>query len=417
MTGRISKNQTRQRGKSSLSPLSKPNTRRSLLKRDFVLLFLAHLFFGLAFWPYVLLPVFLQELGANLMMVGVIMGMASFAGIVVRPWVGTSLDRVGRKKILITGGLIFLSANLLYQKVDSIDWLIYLVRLLHGLGMGILMAAFFTMAADIFPNARRTEGIALFGISGHLSGMIAVPIGEVIIGLWGYDGLFAACAIFSFTSILLSLQIPDPGYHHPDGPSQSFLRLSQNPSIRIPLIATIGFAIGLTSYMVFLKPYALSIGINTVTVFFLPYTITAIVVRIIGGHWPDRFGLKRVLYPSIFLFGFGILLLIIIPTPHGLVASGILCGIGHGFIFPILSVMVIGREETPNRGSLMALFTMLFELGIFIGAPLLGWIATGGNYIPLFLTAVLVQGLTLMAFIFFKREGFKGKEKGTSRTI
>ncbi len=384
------------------------NHRQSLLKRDFVFLFVAHLFFGLAFWPYVLLPAFLQNLGANLLVVGVIMGMLSFAGIVVRPWVGASLDRVGRKKILIAGGLIFLSANLLYHHVDSIGLLIYIVRLLHGMGMGILMATFFTIAADISPKARRTEGIALFGISGHLSGMIGVPVGEIIIGHWGYAGLFTACAIFSFTSILLSLKITDPGYHHPDGPSEGFFKLSLNPSIRIPLIATIGFALGLTAYMVFLKPYALSIGINTITVFFLPYTITATGVRIIGGHWPDRFGLKRILYPSIFLFGLGILLLVIMPTPTGLVASGFLCGIGHGFIFPILSVMIVGREETPNRGSLMALFTMVFELGQFIGAPLLGWIATGGNYMPMFLTAALVQALVLTAFALLDRKRKKG---------
>ena len=63
------------------------NDRPVLLTRYFI-----HLFFGLSFWPYVLLPVFLQELGADLLMVGIMMGMASFSGILVRPWVGISLD-------------------------------------------------------------------------------------------------------------------------------------------------------------------------------------------------------------------------------------------------------------------------------------------------------------------------------------
>ena len=67
----------------------------ALLSRNFINLFISGLFFGLAFWPYVLLPVYLQNLGANLPMVGILMGAAPLAGIVVRPFVGTALDRIG----------------------------------------------------------------------------------------------------------------------------------------------------------------------------------------------------------------------------------------------------------------------------------------------------------------------------------
>jgi predicted MFS family arabinose efflux permease len=375
-----------------------------LFTPNFILLFIAGLFFGLAFWPYVLLPVFLQNLGADLLVVGILMGAASFSGIVVRPWVGSALDRVGRRKCLITGGLIFFLAHLLYLSVDTIGWVVYAVRLLHGLGMGMLMATFFTLAADLSPQVRKTEGIAIFGISGHLSGTIGVTMGEEIIRWGGYGSLFMTCAGLSLVSILFSLGIPEPGHHRPEGPREGFLSLLLSPSLRVPLFATVAFALSLSSYMVFLKPYALSVGIGSVTPFFVAYTLTAVGIRIIGGNWPDRFGLKRVIYPAMVLLSVGILLLVIQPTPAGLVAGGILAGIGHGFIFPILSVMIIGSEQRSNQGSLMTLFTMVFDLGLFIGAPLLGWIAMRGDYASMFIVAALVQVATLAAFVLFKQE-------------
>ena len=388
------------------------NDRPVLLTRSFIHLFFAHLFFGLSFWPYVLLPVFLQELGADLLMVGIMMGMASFSGILVRPWVGISLDRIGRRKCLIAGGLIFLLANLLYLRVDSIGILITTVRLLHGLGMGFLMASFFTLAADLSPTARQTEGIAFFGISGHLAGAIGVMIGEEIIRVGGYSILFVTCALFSLISILLCLGIPEPRDHHPEGASEGFLKLSLNPSLRIPLFATVGFAFSLSSYLVFLKPYALTVGLESVTPFFITYSFSAVGIRLIGGKWPDRFGLKTVLYPAILSLGFGILILIVHPTIWGFMAGGILSGMGHGFIFPILSVMVIQSNRSSNRGSLMTLFTMLFDFGLFIGAPLLGYIAREGDYMTMFLVAVGIQGVILATFVI----GGKPSEKGRVQT-
>ncbi len=378
--------------------------RPALITRDFILLSTAHLLFGLSFWPYVLLPVFLQQLGANLFTIGVIIGTASLAGILIRPWVGAALDRIGRRKILISGGVIFLGANLSYLVIDGVGWGIFIVRLLHGLGMGILMAAFFTLAADLTPASRRTEGIALFGVSGHLSGAIGVLMGEQIIRLGGYRALFLSSAILALLSILTSIFVREPIIHSHEVPPSGFFSVLRRPALRLPLLGTIAFSLSMSSYMVFLKPYALKVGVGSITAFFLAYTLTAVSVRLVGSTWPDRFGLKPVLYPSMVSMAVGIVTLLLLPTPLGLIVSGILSGIGHGFIFPILSVMLIEREREENRGSVITLFTMLYDFGLFVGAPLLGYIASGERYRPMFLVAASVLVASLAAFIVFDRE-------------
>lgn len=375
-----------------------------LITRDFVLLFTAHLLFGLSFWPYVLLPVFLQKLGADLFTVGLIMGSASLAGILIRPWVGSALDRMGRRRLLVIGGLLFTAANLSYLGIHSAGIGIYVVRLLHGLGMGILMATLFTLAADYSPPTRRTEGIALFGMAGHLSGSIGVLLGEQIVRHRGYPALFVVGALLAILSMVTSLFVREPQIHPFRVGSSGFFKISLSPAIRLPFVGTIAFGLSMTSYMVFLKPYAVTIGIGSITPFFVAYTLTAVAVRLVGSSWPDRFGLKQILSPAIISMTIGILLLPLWRNGFELIFSGMLCGVGHGFIFPILSVMMIGREREENRGSLMTLFTLLYDSGLLIGAPLLGWIAEGNRYGSMFVFAAFIQIASLAAFSLLDRE-------------
>jgi MFS family permease len=417
--------------------------RPALITRDFILLFIAHLLFGLSFWPYVLLPVFLQQWGADLFTIGVMMATASLSGILVRPWVGAGLDRVGRKKLLIIGGALFTTANLSYLAIHAVGIGIYLVRLLHGLGMGILMATLFTLAADFSPATRRTEGIALFGVAGHLSGAIGVLMGEQIVRLGGYPALFISSTLLSVLTMAISFLIREPQIEDsppqaagnlrpewrrylfvfarlipPQGvgnttrvrvqphPIQSsgFFQISLRPALRLPIFGTVAFGLSMTSYMVFLKPYAVAVGIDSITPFFVAYTLTAVGVRLVGSRWPDRFGLKPVLYPAMVSLSIGILNLLLLRSIGGLIVSGALCGMGHGFIFPILSVMLIQRETEENRGSVVTLFTLLYDSGLLIGAPLLGFIARGNRYMPMFIFAALIQAASLTAFILLDRE-------------
>lgn len=391
----------------------------AVITRNFSLLFIAHFFFGLSFWPYVLLPVFLQGLGADLAHVGIMMGASSIAGILIRPWIGITLDRIGRKRCLLIGGSAFFLCQLLYLSVDQIGWKIYVIRLFHGFGMGILMATFFTFAADISPRSRQTEGIALFGISGHISGVLAVPLGEYLIEFGGYSTLFKTCAIFSFLSMMISTLTREPKIEFAQVPprlSHFFKAIVQRPN-RVPLAATFLFALGMTSYMVFLKPYAQSIGLNRVSSFFLAYSLTAMTIRLVGGKWPDRFGWKTILYPALFSFSIGIFLLVFQPSSAGLVLSGALSGIGHGFIFPILSVLLIRRAPETERGIRMTLFTLFFDIGILFGAPFWGLIAEKAGYETLFFFSAVVALSSWGCLVFLGKESSTDdKARGLKRS-
>ena len=66
----------------------------------------------------------------------------------------------------MAGTLLLTGAMALVGTLEAFGWAVYAIRLLLGVGTATLFTGYFTLAADIVPPSRRTEGLALFGISG-----------------------------------------------------------------------------------------------------------------------------------------------------------------------------------------------------------------------------------------------------------
>jgi predicted MFS family arabinose efflux permease len=385
----------------ALQPPSPGSFFALLGSRDFRLLFIAHLFFGMAFWSYVLFPAHLQSMGADPLQIGILMGAASLSGVLVRSWIGHVIDRNGRRRCLVIGGTAFLVTQLLYLFLPHLGWELFAVRLLHGIGTGTLLATLFTLAADLSPPAQRIGGIALFGVSGQFSGTIGVPLAEAVIAAFGFPALFVLSAVFSGISLFLCLLIPETLKEKEDLPSEPFSKLVFNPALRPLLLTTFAFSLGVTSYIIFIKPYAASVGIARVDSFFLTYTLMAIGIRVMGGAWPNRYGEKTVLAGALFSLVFGIILLAFIPSAAWLPVSGFLCGLGHGLVLPILSSMVIRQGGEASRGGSMTLYTLVFDLGILVGSPFFGWIVKTFQYTALYMTGAGVVLLGIVALFQF----------------
>ena len=366
------------------------STPAPILTKNFRLAFAGHFCIGLAFWPYVLLPLFLGNLGYGSFMVGVLMGTASVSGVLIRLWVGGELDRRGRKPILIGAATLFAAVNLGYLLVDEAGPLIYGIRLMHGLSVGPLFAAIMTFAADIIPETRRTEGLAYFGIAGHLSGAIGVILGEWLIGFAGFKALFMFGAAVSAIAVIFFALLSEPKFTGSAGSSQGLWRIVKDRRFVVLWILSLAFSLGLASYFTFLKPFAESAGLTNVSFFFTTYSSIAVFIRIFGARLPQQLGEKLVLTISLGCLAIGILLIVHVPTTWGLMLTGMLCGIGHGYGFPILSSIIIEAADAETRGSVVTFYTLLFDVGFLIGAPLWGLLVSLGGYDVMFTAAAMV---------------------------
>ncbi len=367
--------------------------------RPFVLCFAANLSQGVAFNLYLHLAGFLAGLGASDVTIGWIFGVGGAAAILARPPIGPAMDRRGRRGIILIGGALHVVACAGYLAIDAIGPAIYGLRVLHALAEAMLFTALFTYAADWVPAERRTQGLALFGVSGMLPISLGGLLGEWILPRAGFDGLFVAAAALAALSLLFCLPLRDqPRSSGAAEPAAGFrAALGQRDLLPLWWIGAV-FAVALTSVFTFFRRYVDETGLGSVGGFFTAYAGTAILLRLLLGWLPDRLGPKRVLLPALASLAGAFALLALARSEAQVLAAGVLFGIGHGFTFPILFAILVTRASDADRGSAMAIFTALFDLGMVLGNPLFGALVDGFGFAAMFASASLWVGVGLLSF-------------------
>lgn len=369
-----------------------PSSQDRLFTAAFVGCALANFLQGLAFNLYLHFPGFLHGLGADEMRIGLLFGVTSIVAVLARPPVGRAMDSLGRRRMILAGGLLNIVVCSLYTTVASLGPWVYLVRSLHGVSEAILFTAFFALAADIIPESRRTEGLAIYGVSGMLPISLGGLLGDVILARFDYAWLFGSSALLAAASLLLSVPLREPARSAPQLPNRGFFAALAQSDLRPLWFIGMVFATALASYFTFLKVFVLERGIGSVGGFFSAYAVSAIALRLSFGWLPDRVGPKRVLFPALVVLAVGVVVLATATQATDLLIAGSLCGLGHGFVFPILSSLVVERARPSERGAALSIFTALFDAGILLGSPLLGAVIHMAGY-PVMFAAV---GLALV---------------------
>ena len=77
--------------------------RERLVTKPFVLLLIAHFLQGLGWTSMLLLPMYLESIGADRAQIGEVMAVGGLGGLLALPFAGAALDRVGRRPTLIAG--------------------------------------------------------------------------------------------------------------------------------------------------------------------------------------------------------------------------------------------------------------------------------------------------------------------------
>ena len=186
--------------------------------------------------------------------------------------------------MILAGNIVNVLAVALYLTVDSLGPQIYVVRAMHGIGEASLFTALATYAADVVPVSRRTQGLALFGVSGLLPLALGGLIGDLLLGVGDYDLLFAVATGFALAALLASLPLaetPVEGGVRESSPLMATLRRRT----LLPLWwITFVFSAALTGYFTFIKTYVEETGAGSVGVFFGVYAAIAILLRIVAGQ-------------------------------------------------------------------------------------------------------------------------------------
>ncbi|HUP16017.1 MAG TPA: MFS transporter [Acidimicrobiia bacterium] len=374
--------------------------RQSFLSRWFALVFLSAFASELCSSLLVHFPGYLLELGANEVRIGLIVGVAGLATILVRPWAGRVMDLHSRRLVIRIGTLMVAVSTLAMGFIGHLGVAVVTARLFQGIGQAVTITAFWTYIADRIPAENRTQGIALFGISGLLPMGIAPAIGDGILTTeWGYQGLFVVAASFAVIAFVLSLFLERSGVNV-GATTTGFRAVLRSETLRPVWVATAFLSIAFTTTFIFIKTYVTTTGLNSVGPFFAAFALSAVVWRLVFGRIPDRVGPKRIVGPGLALYAAGLAIVGLVGGTGGLAVGGLVTGLGHGITYPVVLAIATMRAPVGDRGTVTATFTAVFDLVLFSIAPVLGLVIGAFGYPAMFLT---VAGALLVGIGVFYR--------------
>lgn len=166
-----------------------------------------------------------------------------------------------------------------------------------------------------------------------------------------------------------------------------------------------------------ITPYALELGSSHILAggIVAVYSLTNMIGNVVGGHWIDRFGRKKMLFIGMLSAAFILLLYPFAQTGGELFVVRLLHGLAGGLLIPAAFAYVGDQSSKRTRGKSMALTGACIGTAAIIG-PAIGGIMAARSQIDyvFYLVAGLFFVATILLLLFVKESFTTGERKGVS---
>lgn len=378
--------------------------------------------FTLFFAFYVLtplLPLYLSEhFGATKDVIGLVLSGYTITALLFRPFSGYVVDSFPRKMVLMVSFGVFAIFFAGYLAASTL-LMFTIVRTLHGGPFGALTVANSTVAIDVLPSSRRTEGIGYYGLSNNLAMAIAPTIGIFIYQLTNsFEVLFWLALIVATTGWLIDstvdLSRKDEGGRRKENCSTLSLDrffLTRGWLLGLNMVA-FGFSFGvLSNYLAIYGKEVMGITGGTGTYFML-CSVGLILSRLQGSKALRDGRVTHNAATGMVISLVGYTLFILMPTLAqslmfiGYYGSALLIGLGNGHMWPAFQNMTINVATNKQRGTANSTILISWDIGMGLGILVGGIVAELISYSAAFWTVVLVNGTGVATYFLATRAFF-----------
>lgn len=372
--------------------------------RDFVLILLANFFIFLGFQMTLpTIPLFVEHLGGNDQLIGFVVGIFTFSALLLRPLAGQMLETRGRGFVYLTGLAIFVISVGSYGFVFSI-LLLFIMRIVQGVGWGFSTTASGTIATDLIPPSRRGEGMGYFGLSGNLALAFGPSLGLALTSELSFGQFFLICAFFGLVALLLSSRVKfiNAG-PRPDKTTAAIGDLYEKSALQ-PSILLFFITVTFGGIASFLPLYAAQKHIQGIQWYFLLYAVALLLSRTFSGKLYDRKGHKAVFIPGVLSILIAMFLLSWLPSSLILYLAALVYGLGFGTVQPALQAWAVENATANRKGMANATFYSFFDLGVGVGAMVFGQIAHVLGYRSIYIGAGISVLFSMLFYLYLLRK-------------
>jgi MFS family permease len=341
-----------------------------LYNRDYVLLNASNFLYSLFATIFIFMPAFLDSIGISPSRIGFIMATGTLVSVAFKPLGGWLADRTRKTFFIVGGALIASLATFPWFTVHHPSPMLYLYRFFQGVGYSFFVTFAYAHIASNAPPDRRAEALGVFGLSFFIPTAIGGGLGELVLKYASFNLFFLIGGVIALTSGIPVLFIRDRGKEA--GLKPSNVRDLIGKGIWAHVILSLFFGTTFGGIFTFLPVFLYKNGREGIFLFIFFYSLAVISTRTVWRKSMDRTDKKTGAILSFALLSAGATSLIFAKDSIILICASLITGLGHGFLFPSLSALMVDRVGRENSGASMALFTGSFDLGLVIGSALLG---------------------------------------------
>ena len=353
---------------------------------------------------FLILPVFAIHAqtipgGDDLTLVGIALGAYGLTQAMFQIPFGMAADTYGRKRVIITGLLLFAFGSAVAALATDIWWTI-LGRVLQG--AGAISAAVTALAADLTREQHRTKVMAMIGSSIGLVFAISLVAAPALYAAIGMGGIFWLTAILALAAIGLVTHVVPPAPPLPGGPKPPFREVLLDTQL---LRLNFGiFTLHMVQMAMFVVVPGLLVRYGGLPLashwqIYLPAVLASFVLMVPAIILAE----KRNKVQPVFVSAIGLLLLTLLVMGFGSTSFAVVAGglLSFFVAFNILEAMLpslISRIAPPSaKGAARGVYNTTQALGLFTGGALGGWLVKNYDAGAVFVGGAAMAALWLAA--------------------
>ena len=355
---------------------------------------------------FLVLPVFALEArkypgGEDPALVGLAMGIYGLTQGALQLAFGMASDRLGRKRVLVFGLLVFAAGSFLAAGADSLMGLL-VGRLLQG--AGAVSAVVTALLADQTRDHVRTKAMALVGASIGLMFALSLVVAPVLVAVVGLAGLFALTGVLALTGVVVVVWLvpPEPSLQKNAPRGRLVDVLQHGPTLRLNFGVFILHAV-LLAMWVAVPSLLVQAGVAKQHHWwiYLPAVSASFVVMGLTLFPLERKGYLR----AVFLSAVGLVALVQLglalaslsapnPIVLGLLLFAFFCGSN---VLEASQPSIASRTAPAHaRGAALGFYNTLQSLGFFAGGAVGGILVKWVGVVGLFGTCFVLVALWLL---------------------
>ena len=368
---------------------------------------------------HALLPIYLVTvLGASMVTVGVIEGIAEAAASITKIFSGALSDWLGKRKWLaaIGYGLAALTRPV-FPLAPTVGWLVA-ARFVDRIGKGIRGAPRDALVADLSPPELRG---ASFGLRQSLDtiGAFLGPLLAIALMWWTSDN-FKAVFWFALIPALLALALIVFAVREPERPPT--LRAIRNPispaEIRnlgaaywwVVAVATVFTLARFSEAFLVLRAQNVGLPIMLVPAVLVAMNVVYTLAAYPAGVISDRIGRTAVLAAGIVVLIAADVVLALVPSLGGVALGVVLWGLHMGLTQGLLTALVADTAPAELRGTAYGFFNLLGGIAMLAASVIAGSLWDNAGPRAAFLAgagfaAIALAGLLLIRGKIVKQSG------------